>query len=1281
MKVISQNSALQSWEKALHHQSIELEGRNTVDRLKFLSDFSTLINFYDLENKKRQNWSRFLLKDPVILLASIASTDYTPISKLFYRTVSNTHRLIELKEAKKKNVDDREIGNNFNQLFDQLTDLFIILELWTSYMKEFHHDYDLKHYIFKQLKEKYGPYFWSLLSFRQALHSLDKPLKVDAVKYYLFEDYDQKVWRNHELESFWEFFGLDHIPKLNEEAFNQSSFTNGILLIGLEAFGQEILKFLKTIIKEAKLAYLTHQKNKSKYPDTILLRAFSELLNVYKHDFNQLNKKHLNFYFKSILKQKKQNATADKAYAFTKLGNNISNYSLSEGTLFKAGLDTNKQPILFESLKTTEMNAATISDAYTLSKQSDGVWEKLMMEEIKTPSELTKDENGQTKHWATFGGDADAKAQNMGIAIASPIFLLNEGSRTITLLLDFESTISLELLSKANFYLSTNKGWLPQTSVKVTAAAKTVNLKTGGIIDSTVSNYNQAIVCIEIDESVAAICPMAKNPDGYTSNWPLLKIEFSQFVQLDKPPVLKQLDIYVSVLGVKSLELYNDSGKLSPKKPFLPFGPTPKVNSNFFIGSAEIFSKPLEVLNFNILWNALPKDKDFSKYYYTYNSYLNQNTQNMVKNLFVVLRKYLAKKYVQTWNFIKSIFVSFEKELIKQNQPFNNFCFELDAEFLQNGNWSNTFNFQNTVDATSNQPLDFAPYAPSEDCIKKIEGKNNSFNSDSLQLFRIDNTNCLLTDDSNFTHNGTSEVDLSTPDLQLSALTYSDATTNGFVRLSLSSPEYGFGLDLYPKVITDIALKNAVKVVKKKPVFKEAPNAPFSPKIKTFTANYRASVTYDFTQHQTGYSIDYPIECYTYSPFQTFKIFAQGDASQTNVDYTNYHLLSSYESSSTGLPLHLPFHGKGALLFALENLEGNDELNLWFQLSRKTGQITKEKSPIYSYLSDEGWSEATLLADQTNQYKCSGIVQLTIGDDVQENTVYMPTGKSWVSIAVCNDPTSYAGTICVNNNGIELQRTGTNFLKDTSIPQIDAAAISGPNTAIPEIASISQLFPSFGGRKAEEKTDFFQRISNRIASKGRIAKEEDYFRFIQQNFPDIYYSQTVWENSSIVTYLVEKVDDATLSHAFLPLVSDCTEIEVSNALKEQTSAFANVQAKNYTPNYVAVEANIQLQEGIAIDGFDKKLTEGLNLFLSPWIESEQSQRNIDEPITSTQLIAYIQTFSEVQEVNDVLFIVYENLPSEVEIVPLLGQTKLTPKPPILYVSAMKHHLNITNSPR
>jgi hypothetical protein len=79
---------------------------------------------------------------------------------------------------------------------------------------------------------------------------------------------------------------------------------------------------------------------------------------------------------------------------------------------------------------------------------------------------------------------------------------------------------------------------------------------------------------------------------------------------------LDGLDIELDVEGIRSLILENDVGVLDASKPFLPFGPLPKVGGSFLIGSTDVFHKPVSWIKLTVDWADLPTAAQGFKQHY-----------------------------------------------------------------------------------------------------------------------------------------------------------------------------------------------------------------------------------------------------------------------------------------------------------------------------------------------------------------------------------------------------------------------------------------------------------------------------------------------------------------------------------------------------------------------------------------------------------------------------------------------------------------------------------------
>ncbi|PCI93946.1 MAG: hypothetical protein COB15_15420, partial [Flavobacteriales bacterium] len=390
--------------------------------------------------------------------------------------------------------------------------------------------------------------------------------------------------------------------------------------------GGQLFSFLNDIINHASKEYDSLSVREGVFPDTALLRSFVKLQGIQQKQLNEISNKHLQFYFEDILKQKKKNAKPDRAFITAELAKKDNTFELAQGTLFNAGVDANKKPITFQSLKSTNLNPGSITGGFTLvqNKNPNNGLISLYKTPVVKPSLLKKDKTGKILGWETFGGNIEDSniPESMGFAVASPMFYLKEGLRIITLKLTFKEAINQVLFNEANYFFSTEKEWLPLTQKPQEGLSNFTGANFWEILPSQ-EKSNELNLKIILGVTEKPVEKFIKNPDGYKSDWPIFKMEFNQFNQLENPPVISTINIQVDVSNLKSFSLSNDFGVLSTIKPYQLFGSAPSQNSSFFIGSEEIFSKPLSFLNVSLDWNALPSD--FQSYYEAYNCNLNLN--------------------------------------------------------------------------------------------------------------------------------------------------------------------------------------------------------------------------------------------------------------------------------------------------------------------------------------------------------------------------------------------------------------------------------------------------------------------------------------------------------------------------------------------------------------------------------------------------------------------------------------------------------------------------------
>ena len=1245
MNEVNYNTAVFFLNQLLVADPLLIDGRTELDMLHFLTEFASLINFYDSDNKINGNWSPFLLKDPFFLLATISKNKFTERYSLYQYTCSTLkNKLLQKNES----VPDKEaISASFNKLFDQLISVFMDIKGWVFYMQRSDEAYQLKTYVINQVTMKFSKYFWAVITLRQNLFLSSIMVGIDPNdrdKFLFFDSYDEMVWKeNKDKSPYWEILHLKYPIKEN----NELDFFQSLIKIG-----DELFEFFNSIIHHSTIAF-KQLRLKSGYPDTILLRTFIHLLKIHQTQLNEISGKHLEFYYKNILHQKKLAAVPDNVFICAELIKKDTTFNLSKGILFNAGLDAQKKPILFETSESSNLNPATIIKAYTLAQLKTGLSSSFYLQDNLNPGKIQKDRNGQIEKWDTFGGKLipSSTLVEFGIAFSSPMLLLKEGQRNILLTMVFEKKIDGQFLQNAIFYLSTKLAWLPVIHVVSEGESTTATVQI--ILDP----LQPSIECFTINPAeVGNAC------------WPVLKIKFNSFLNDSEcvAPVLKSLEIKLDVSAIKNLQLYNDFGLLNTKVACQPFGPSPLLNNSFLIGSNEIFSKPLSAFGFELAWDTLPDD--FAVYYQQYNDFLSP-----------IPNKKSISFWKKIWNKTKEIFRRIPVLLlVTEKKLINNDCFTANIFILENKTW-NAFNMlkQNTCALQNDNTFKCVPY--------KIIDDNKLISTIGYPLFTKDSTvgNDKISISSFYAYQPPPDGKIAfacDPTLQNAELKFTENTTVGFIKIILTGPVFGFGSAIYPAIIYNTALDNAKIIIQKDkniPV-KLQPNVPFVPTLKNVTAHYSASANHTFNNDKNTY----PIQVFLYSPFEQHSVYDSAKITNS-IDYAVDRSIGGNNENIGGLPLFKSFLYNGYLLLEMKNLISTNSINLYFELTRE--YIYKDENEIVDCycLSKKGWTKLLILKDGTNNLSCTGIIQVNVPEDISNGNFLNSNSNFWICLATKGSPLSYAQTVFLTTNGIELIRSWkeSSTYADTQ-PKLIQNIITNPKNEIPSIATFIQPFPSFGGRAAENNETKNQRVSYRLKTKDRAITAIDFFLLIKQQFNEVFYSKSIFnsETKNIEIYVLKYGDNYLDPNAFIPLISSNKIKEVKTFLSERVSALCTINVANFTFQYVQLVMTISIKAGFKIESIQAKINTAVNIFLSPWVKNKSKQILIDQPISAAQIAGFLLDIEGILIVESISFQIYDQSANQDKLedkITFANKQIISPiAPSTIFISYMDHIINI-----
>jgi hypothetical protein len=233
------------------------------------------------------------------------------------------------------------------------------------------------------------------------------------------------------------------------------------------------------------------------------------------------------------------------------------------------------------------------------------------------------------RSWKTFGQRRPPVTQDhplpgvIGWAMSSPMLLLGQGKRTVTLTLGFNGGFDAQALSALlarepqpfRIELSTEKGWLALTPTITVGDYKALSE-----VPRALEKPLGAIqLSMSLDVDAAALAPPSREAAGIATAWPMLRLtlrqvwseerkQFTAHYAAFRDLALAVVHVKAKVEGLTPLSVQSDEAVLNPKKPFEPFGTSPAVGSRFYVGDPELVIKRLDKLTFHVQWLGVPSN-------------------------------------------------------------------------------------------------------------------------------------------------------------------------------------------------------------------------------------------------------------------------------------------------------------------------------------------------------------------------------------------------------------------------------------------------------------------------------------------------------------------------------------------------------------------------------------------------------------------------------------------------------------------------------------------------
>jgi hypothetical protein len=624
---------------ALKPETAPIDGRGMDDLILFLEKYGELLNYYDATNSIQGNWRPFMAKDISTILASIAVYDYKDCLQTYYKYFDKIQR----KEG--------PLDQHFKVLFDISFTLLDDVRHWNERLVQ---KTSAKEMMFREIDTGLAFYLRDLILYYRAAQNAYQPAHNDFVdtsfvlpagselfvpsdsEQILLNTFKQEWWKKYlsaDVINNWDHYKDVYLaPKIvavsifgdlswsdDDNIQYASSFVRNLFTNIYNAYVR-IITTVRKYFDDSVRNYAGHSAHNG------LVISFLHLFGEAQQELNRFTDRHLNFYYKDVLRIQRRPPNPDAAHLVFTLAKNAPVFTLGKGIAL-LGKDKRGKELVYKTSNTLTVTKSEIAALKSIFVDDDAALGGAFSAEIANSSDGNgKELNPEDPSWFAFGKPQSALSEEQrtmteadaGFLIGSPILILSEGERVVTVQINVssfgpESFTTGELASKLDLFITGKKGWiqLPDIGSSNTSLPNAIRVES-----------NRIVIKFTLEAGIDPIVPLdAKlHQATYSTSSPVLKclLKKTNDVALYKKLMavsVSTIDITATVNNAVICLLHSDQGSIDNKNPFMPFGPRPKKDSAFYFGSHEVFSKRVTSLTLKLKWLGTPAGVTFYDHY------------------------------------------------------------------------------------------------------------------------------------------------------------------------------------------------------------------------------------------------------------------------------------------------------------------------------------------------------------------------------------------------------------------------------------------------------------------------------------------------------------------------------------------------------------------------------------------------------------------------------------------------------------------------------------------
>ncbi|MCR9173731.1 MAG: baseplate J/gp47 family protein [bacterium] len=1159
----------------LNDAFLKIDDRSLPDLVQFISNYADQVNFYTRESvespESMKRWGKFFTRDNLFLLIIISSYDVqsskNTIQESMDRLLSTSDKDLQVKLTHEIIVQLLNIAETLNYIRKNIQRTPITVDFLFDLNTE------IKTHLNNHLKTLFG-----LKEKVQWEESTERRFEVLQLEWG-WKPEQRKVERESDDSPKPEALEGENLPTEQTESLNRLDFAalkNAFHSFYYTAFhtkgtASELLENLQNNLKNNK-------------PYIALFLTFIHLYEFVKEIMNGLPKKHLDHYYRDVLRLKELPPKPDMVSVSFALNSKEQKYLLPEGSIVMGPKNALGEDIQYKTLSPLLLTDSKIQEINILYKSRDERHHQKPYRNFTT-NVFSKQFYRQDRNYFALNGQAllgdekilDRNSQDtlehgrVGVIISSSLLRLESGTRHISLTIEFDKEGIKELEEVLKIIAEKNEETIEETTYKVFSTAFQISLSTEEkmlSIPNYVCNLNRENnsweILFELAADDPAIAPLTETREKCPQNTePFVELLLQPESYIYLYSVVEKLrvrNIHISTksTGLKDIKLYNQLGPIDHTKPFEMLGSIP-VNGNYVVmGHREAFSKPIETLKMDFTWLNNPiLTGGFETYF---KQYRNKKLHGAVR----------------------------EKPKTSD--------YKLVPTYLKGGHW-----------------------------------KMLNLNQKKIELFPL-----LREGHSEATqqYSPSFSVELSKEELNAEIVPlksykpYSQDSTNGNIKLTFTCPEVEFGHEAYPTLLSETVMYNAR--LKKKEIPIRTPNTPFAPVIESVQLSYTA---YGSAISSGASSNENPnnVHLYQLSPFGYKRVELK-----STEHLQPFFNTDTYEGNlMLGLD-KIPSNGEITLLFDMNDENTNDKY-------RQRAPIHWSYMRDGQWVS---FGKDGVMGDTTNGFINSGIVRLFIPADINRKTTTLNNELFWIRGSIEDGALNLGKFDGIYENATLVAWDGTSspIHLDQPLPKLQLTKMKD---ATPEITAVSQPNSSYAGKREENDQEFYKRISEQLRHKRRAVNALDYEQLVLQKFHFLEKVKCFMSNHTLSedyrdlpnlivpgTVHIAVIPKTGEERNFRPQVSPKVLNLVQNYISDIASPFVNVEVTNAYYEEIRVNCQVHFSGYESKNFYLEKLQKKITEYLSSWLAENPSDGEFGKNVYKSDTMAYIQNLDFVDFVTE-----------------------------------------------